>query len=59
MLDPNQPEVARAVLEKTDAQQIAALAAAGGMQTLQQAADQAVLEGLTTREEVLRVLGGR
>ena len=25
----------------------------------QQAADQAVLEGLTTREEVLRVLGGR
>ena len=59
MLDPNQPEVARAVLEKTDAQQIAALAAAGGMQTLQQAADQAVLEGLTTREDVLRGLGGR
>lgn len=59
MLDPNQPEVARAILNRTDARKLATLAQAEGMQTLQQAADQAVAGGLTTLEEVLRVLGGR
>lgn len=59
MLDPNQPEIARGILERTDARQLAMRAHAAGMETLHQTAEQAVAEGLTSREEVLRVLGGR
>ena len=59
MLDPDEPEIARAILQRSDARQLASLAESVGMQTLQQAADAAVVSGLTTIEEVLRVLGGR
>lgn len=57
MLDPDQPEVARAILQRSDARQVAKLAESAGMETLHQAAADAVSAGLTTREEVLRVLG--
>ena len=57
MLDPDQPEIARAILQRTDARQLATLAESAGMETLQQAAAKAVAAGLTSREEVLRVLG--
>ena len=57
MLDPDQPEIARAILQRTDARQLATLAESAGMETLQQAAAKAVASGLTSREEVLRLLG--
>lgn len=56
MLDPDRP-IARAILQRTDARQLAALAESAGMETLQQAASKAVAAGLTSHEEVLRVLG--
>lgn len=59
MLDPDQPEVARAVLNRVDARQLATLAEASGMETLHCHAAKAVADNLTTREEVLRVLGSR
>lgn len=58
MLDSDEPEVARAILQRSDARQLATLAEAAGMQTLHRAALNAVSSGLTTYEEVLRVLGG-
>ncbi len=57
MLDPNLPEVAKAILNRVDAPELARLAAASGMVTLQQRAEKAVSENLTTAMEVLRVLG--
>ena len=57
MLDPDQPEIARAILQRTDARQLATLAESAGMETLQQAATKAVAAGFTSHEEVLRVLG--
>lgn len=57
MLDPDQPEIGRAILQRTDARQLATLAESVGMETLQQAAMKAVATGLTSHEEVLRVLG--
>jgi type II secretory ATPase GspE/PulE/Tfp pilus assembly ATPase PilB-like protein len=58
MLDPDQPEVSGAILQRSDARQLASLAEMAGMETLHQAAVNAVTLGLTTHEEVLRVLGG-
>jgi type II secretory ATPase GspE/PulE/Tfp pilus assembly ATPase PilB-like protein len=58
-LDPDQPEIARGILQRLDARQLATLAETLGMETLQQAADYAVSTGQTSREEVLRVLGSR
>ena len=52
-------EDARAILQRSDARQLASLADSAGMQTLQRAADAAVDSNQTTIEEVLRVLGGR
>jgi type II secretory ATPase GspE/PulE/Tfp pilus assembly ATPase PilB-like protein len=57
MLDPDLSEIARAILQRTDARQLATLAESAGMETLQQAATKAVAAGLTSHEEVLRVLG--
>ena len=57
MLNPNSPEVAKAILNRLDAPEVARLAAASGMQTLSQRAANAVTNGETTYEEVLRVLG--
>jgi type II secretory ATPase GspE/PulE/Tfp pilus assembly ATPase PilB-like protein len=58
-LDPDLPEIARGILQRLDARQLATLAETLGMETLQQAADHAVSTGQTSREEVLRVLGSR
>ncbi len=57
MLNPNSPEVAKAILNRLDAPEVARLAAASGMQTLTQRAAIAVTDGQTTYEEVLRILG--
>ena len=57
MLNPDAPEVARAILNRRDAPEVARLAAASGMLTLPQLAKNAVANGLTTYEEILRVLG--
>ena len=57
MLNPNSPEVAKAILNRLDAPEVARLAAASGMQTLPQRAAIAVTDGQTTYEEVLRILG--
>ncbi len=57
LLNPNLPDVARAILNKSDAPDLARLAAGAGMTTLQQNAIAAVTAGLTTHTEVLRVLG--
>jgi general secretion pathway protein E len=57
MLNPNSPEVARAILNRLDAPEMARLAAVSGMQTLPQRAAAAVTNRQTTYEEVLRVLG--
>ncbi|MDA1230513.1 MAG: GspE/PulE family protein [Planctomycetota bacterium] len=59
MLDPNSPDVARAILNKQDAPAVARLAEASGMQTLPQRAATAVAAGQTSYEEVLRVLGSQ
>ncbi len=59
ILNPNTPEVAKAILNKLDAPEVARLAAASGMVTLPQLAKNAVANGVTTYEEVLRVLGTR
>ncbi len=57
MLNPNSPEVAQAILNRLDAPEVARLAGASGMQSLSQRAANAVSNGETTYEEVLRVLG--
>ena len=57
MLDPDHPDVVRAILQRSDARQLAKLAESAGMETLHQAAINAVSQGFTTHEEVLRVLG--
>ena len=57
MLNPNSPKVAKAILNKLDAPEVARLAIASGMQTMEQRAATAVANGETTYEEVLRVLG--
>lgn len=57
MLDPSSPEVAKAILNKLDAPEVARLAELSGMKTLLQRAATAVENGQTSYEEVLRVLG--
>jgi len=57
MLDPNEPEVSRAILQRCDSRQLASLAETAGMESLHHAANKAVDAGTTTREEVLRVRG--
>lgn len=57
MLDPSSPEVAKAILNKLDAPEVARLAESSGMKTLRQRAATAVASGQTSYDEVLRVLG--
>ena len=57
MLNPDVPEVANALLQRQDARRLAAVAKAAGFRTLRDAASEAVADGLTTIEEVFRVLG--
>lgn len=57
MLDPDIPEIARALLKQTDSRDLGSLAESCGMKTLRQVAADAVSGGLTSHAEVLRVLG--
>jgi general secretion pathway protein E len=57
MLDPDAPEVGRAVLARADIARIEAAAVASGMITLRDRANQAVAAGLTSPAEIRRVLG--
>lgn len=59
LLEPEHPDLVQGLLSRADARRMSALAEASGMVTLAQVAAQAVAEGQTTQEEVLRVLGGR
>lgn len=57
VLDPNLPEIARAIVDRLDSRSLQAIAIESGTVTLKQRGQQAVAAGLTTPEEVFRVLG--
>ena len=57
LLDPNEPSVARAIMERADAATLQSIANENGTVTLSQRAQQAATAGLTTKEEVFRVFG--
>jgi type II secretory ATPase GspE/PulE/Tfp pilus assembly ATPase PilB-like protein len=58
-LDPGFPQVARALLSRSDSQTLSAAAAQSGMAGLKVLAERAIQAGETTPEELLRVFGGR
>jgi len=55
---PRAVSVSDSILKKLETDEIESRAVAAGLKTLQARADEAVAAGLTTREEVWRVLGG-
>jgi general secretion pathway protein E len=57
MLDLSTPEMARVILQRCDASEIASAAASTGMTVLAQRAAMAVNNGDTSQDEVFRVLG--
>ncbi len=57
MLDPNLPEVARAIMDCADARTLQSIAIECGAVTLRERGQQAVDAGTTTPEEIFRVLG--
>lgn len=57
VLDPNLPEIARAIVDRLDSRSLQAIAIESGTVTLRQRGQQAIEAGLTTAEEVFRVLG--
>ena len=57
LLDPHQPEIAEAILGRVDSRTLDSIANECGVVTLRKRAEQLVKEGLTTQEEVFRVLG--
>lgn len=57
LLDPNLPEIARAMVDRQDSRSLQTIAIESGTVTLRQRGQQAVEAGLTTSEEVFRVLG--
>ena len=54
---PDAAEARRAILDSSEAREIEAALVAAGMVPLRKRAESAVAEGLTTSEEVARVLG--
>ncbi len=58
LLDPHQPGISQALLERVDARQLESIAKESGTVTLQDRGREAVRMGLTYPEEVFRVLGG-
>jgi type II secretory ATPase GspE/PulE/Tfp pilus assembly ATPase PilB-like protein len=54
---PDAPEVRRAILDRCESREISGALATAGMVPLRVWAEAAVLKGLTTREEVTRILG--
>ena len=59
LLDPNQQEIARAIMKRSDATVLDRIANETGTVTLLERAHQTVEEGLTTAEEVFRVFGSK
>ena len=59
LLDPNAKDVGRAILARSDATELHALAERAGMQSMNQRAAQAVAEGSLSPIEARRVLGFR
>lgn len=57
ILELDEPGVCRAIMDRMDAREIASMAKKAGMSTLQELAQDAVQQGLTTQLEVFRVLG--
>ncbi|MCA9033945.1 MAG: type II/IV secretion system protein [Planctomycetaceae bacterium] len=57
MLTLETPELARAVMRKSDTRELARIVQSCGIKTLRDVALNAVSEGVTTEEEVFRVLG--
>lgn len=57
LLDPNEPEISRAIMEKVDSRTLQTVATAQGTVTLRERTQEAVRLGLTRPEEVFRVLG--
>ena len=59
LLDPDLPEVGRAITDQSDAHQLSEVLVQSGVLSLHQRAEQLVDAGRTTAEEVFRVLGSR
>lgn len=59
LMNPDKPDIVDGILSRCDAIQLEAAAVRSGMQTLRQAAGEAVARRLTSREEVLRVFGSQ
>ncbi len=57
LLDPNQTEISKAIMERVDSRAMQAIAKACGTITLRERVELAVKSGLTHPEEVFRVLG--
>ena len=57
VLDPNQPEIAAAILSRVDSHALQSIANAAGAVTLRARAAELIKFGRTTQEEVFRVLG--
>lgn len=57
MLDLSRPQIARAILQRSDARELAAAAADAGLTTLADRAAAAVAAGVTDAAEVFRVFG--
>lgn len=57
LLDPNQPEIAVAIMNRVDSRQMQSIANNSGTVTLRQRIEDAVQSGLTHPEEMFRVLG--
>ena len=57
LLNPNEPAVARAIMERTDSGKLQQIAKEHGTVTLPERAQHAVDAGITTAEEVFRVFG--
>ena len=58
-LDPSFPLVARSLLARLDSQALFAAAEQSGLVSLKELGERAIRAGETTREEFLRVFGGR
>lgn len=57
LLNPDVPEIAKAILQRADSRQLTTVAKSCGYRTLFDSGDDAVRAGLTTEDEVFRVLG--
>jgi type II secretory ATPase GspE/PulE/Tfp pilus assembly ATPase PilB-like protein len=57
LLNPDVPEIAKAILQRADSRQLTTVAKSSGYRTLFDSGADAVRAGLTTEDEVFRVLG--